>query len=534
MAKFQRFSALIECSTGVTPTVASVKRYITMLAKMGYTELYLGLTDGYKMEKQPYFNYKRGGYTTEDLNELDACAKAAGIELIANIQTLGHLDFLARHESYRDMMDTANILLVGDERVYALVDQMFGAISKGLSSRRIHIGFDECWGLGTGNYLKRFGPADKKELLLRHLKRVLTIAQKYGYTCEIWHDMLVEKDNTVVTAADVRAALPEDVIVWYWEYWEKDEPTLRVKVDDVKTYAAQIGFAGTAFKCGSMAPLNTFSLARLLPQMKIASEKGIASYMVTLWSDNGAWVNNYAVLPALYAAAEYNRGAWDGVGELDKERFREITGGDYDQLMMLDRLDDPLDVRPVDGHGNRSFWITLCDLFNGGWDLLLDPREPEAYAALSETFSSFAAGEPDGAYAHLYRSSALFARFLGLKCRLGVDIRAAYAAGDKQALADCLVRVRELKQALADYIPVYNAAWLHDSMPFGLEIDQIFLGGQLVRLDYVASRMEAHLATGERIGELDAPTVLPDLAPGVTADGFWNSDWKTIVSNCGF
>ena len=50
MKRINRLSALIECSTGSTPKVETVKRYIDILAKMGYSQLYLGLTDGYKIE----------------------------------------------------------------------------------------------------------------------------------------------------------------------------------------------------------------------------------------------------------------------------------------------------------------------------------------------------------------------------------------------------------------------------------------------------------------------------------------------------
>ncbi len=533
MKKFKHLSASIECSAGSTPTVSTLKRFITMLSAMGYTELYLGLTDAYKIDSEPYFNYKRGGYTTADLNELDVWAKSCGIELIGTIQTLGHLDYLERHESFRELMDTHNILMVGDERVYALVDKMFAAISAGLSSRRIHVGFDECWGLGTGNYLKKNGPADKKELLLRHLRRVVEISRKYGYTCEIWHDMLIETDNTTVTSADVRAALPDDVTVWYWEYWEKNEDVLRAKLDDMAKYADKLGFAGTAFKCGSMTSLNVFSMARLLPQMKIAAEKGLDSFMVTLWSDNGAWVHDYAVLPSLYACAEYASGAWDGTGAPDKDRFTELTGGDYDALMSLDFLDDPFRRCPVDWHGNRSFWITLTDLFNGGWDLMLDPETPAAYRGLSAEYAAVAEADEHGPYAHMFRSASLFALFLSYKSTLGVEIRRAYKAGDKQALSGCLLRLAVLRQTLADYIPVYEDAWNRDNQPFGLELDQMFLGMQDVRLAYVDRCIRAYIDRGEPIRELDTDTIMPDIPSSANEESYWNSDWKKLVSNCG-
>ena len=68
-ALFKRLSVFLECSTGNTFTVASIKRFIDILYKLGYNELYLGLTDAYKIEGEPYFNYMRGGYTIDDLKE---------------------------------------------------------------------------------------------------------------------------------------------------------------------------------------------------------------------------------------------------------------------------------------------------------------------------------------------------------------------------------------------------------------------------------------------------------------------------------
>lgn len=531
--KFKHLSASIECSAGRTPTVKTLCHFIRMLSDMGYTELYLGLTDAYKMEGEPYFNYKRGGYTTEDLRALDAYAKERGIELIATIQTLGHLDYLERHESYRDMMDTHNILMVGDERVYALVDKMFATMSKGLSSRRIHIGFDECYGLGTGNYLKKNGPADKKELLLRHLRRVVEIASKYGYTCEIWHDMLIETDNTRVTSADVRAALPEGVRVWYWEYWEKDEATLNDKILNMKKYADNLGFAGTAFKCGSMAPLNAFSMARLLPGMKQSVAHGIDAFMVTLWSDNGAWVSNYSVLPCLYACAEYARGTWDGTGKPDAARFERITGGNYDELWSLDFLDDPFELGAADCHSNRTFWILLSDLLFGGWDLMIRPDTPDTYRRLSERYAAVYDRDPQGPYAHVFRAASGLALVLAEKATLGVGIRAAYKNGDKSALTDCLSGLKKLREALDAYIPVYEDAWNRDNQPHGLELDQLFLGGEATRLAYIERRIRAFIDRDEPITELDTETVRPDMPASVNEESYWNSNLRTLYSNCG-
>ena len=244
MKRFEHLSALIECSSGVVPTVETVKRYLDILSAMGYDRLYLGLADAYKIKEEPYFNYKRGGYTTADLQEMDAHAKKCGVELIAQIHTLSHLHFLRKYPEYADMFDTDNILMVGDDRVYRLIEHMVKAISEGLSSRRIHIGLDEAFGIGTGDYLKKYGPADKKELILRHLQRVFPILKKYGYTCELWGDMLIETDNTSVTAQEVKKCIPDDALVFLWDYMENDEEKLLGMIDNMQKYCKHVAFAG--------------------------------------------------------------------------------------------------------------------------------------------------------------------------------------------------------------------------------------------------------------------------------------------------
>lgn len=228
MMKFKDLSVFIECAQGVAPKVATLQRYIHMISQMGYNKLYLGLADAYKIKEEPYFNYKRGGYTTEDLREIDAYAKECNVEVIAQIHTLSHLHFLKKYPEYHEIFDTESNLIVGEERVYELVEHMIKAISEGLSTRRIHLGLDEAFGLGTGKYLEKYGPADKKELLLRHLSRTVEIARKYGFTCEIWGDMLIETNNTKVTAEDVKKVLPEDVLVHLWDYSACEEAKLKV------------------------------------------------------------------------------------------------------------------------------------------------------------------------------------------------------------------------------------------------------------------------------------------------------------------
>ena len=87
MNTIDNLAVFIECSTGSTPTVQTIKRYIDYTSAFGYNQIYLGVTDAYKIPEQPYFNYNRGGYTKEQVQEIDSYAAAHGRELRVNFQT---------------------------------------------------------------------------------------------------------------------------------------------------------------------------------------------------------------------------------------------------------------------------------------------------------------------------------------------------------------------------------------------------------------------------------------------------------------
>ena len=47
----------------------------------------------------------------------------------------------------------------------------------------------EAFMLGKGKYLEKNGLEDRALIIKKHLDRVLDIAERYGFACEIWGDM---------------------------------------------------------------------------------------------------------------------------------------------------------------------------------------------------------------------------------------------------------------------------------------------------------------------------------------------------------
>lgn len=162
---------MVDCSRNAVMRVSAVKRLIRLLARMGYAHLQLYTEDTYEIEGEPYFGYMRGRYSRQELREIVSYAAMFGIEVIPCIQTLAHLQRIFKWNDYRPIHDVGDILLVGDERTYALIEKMFVSLRDCFDSGVVNIGMDEAHLLGRGKYLDAHGYRKRFELLTEHLEK---------------------------------------------------------------------------------------------------------------------------------------------------------------------------------------------------------------------------------------------------------------------------------------------------------------------------------------------------------------------------
>ena len=86
--------------------------------------------DTYEVAGRPYFGYLRGRFSQAELRELDQYADALGIEMIPCIQTLGHMARALRWPCMEDVRDTDDVLLLDEEKTYALIEAMIVSASR--------------------------------------------------------------------------------------------------------------------------------------------------------------------------------------------------------------------------------------------------------------------------------------------------------------------------------------------------------------------------------------------------------------------
>ncbi|MCL2751842.1 MAG: beta-N-acetylhexosaminidase, partial [Firmicutes bacterium] len=504
---FGSLGIMADCSRNAVLKPDSVKKLIRLMAAMGYNTLQLYTEDTYEVNNEPYFGYFRGRYTKQEIKEIDAYAKQHGVELIPCIQTLAHLNAIMKWYGYA-IRDIDDILLVGEERTYELIEHMFSTLAECFSSRKVNIGMDEAHMLGLGRYLEKHGFKDRFEIMTSHLDRVAAIADKYGFRCMMWSDMFFRlasggdyyNDGGNISEEIIRK-IPKNVSLIYWDYYSTDESKYNDMIIAHKRLKDEIIFAGGAWSWLGFTPHNALSMDRTEKALSACKKNGVKDVFITVWGDNGGECSVFKLLPALAFAAGIAQGK--SAAQI-KSGFKKLVGIFFDDFMLLDNA-DRLQEAECD-EANPSKYLLYNDCFMGINDCTLAGGEAEYYREAAEALKKC---ERNKDFGHLFKSQRLLCETLALKCDLGVLTRALYEKKDKKGIAELVTtKYRPLIKKLKEFYNVFLAYWETDYKPHGFDIQDIRLGGLITRVTHCAAKLSAFAAGKiDGIEELDEKTL---------------------------
>lgn len=538
-AGFAHLTYMIDCSRNAVANLPYLKKLLFELALMGYDRLMLYTEDTYEIEGRPYFGWMRGRYTKEEIRELDAYAEELGIELVPCMQTLAHLNAIFRWKAFRPLHDTADILNTGREETYELIEDMIRTWAENVHSRVINIGMDEAEMIGRGSFLNQFGYEERFDIMSRHLKRVLQICEKYGFTCMMWSDMFFKlisrggyySENVEITD-EIRAKIPQNVELVYWDYYSRDPKVYDRMLTNHKKLADNVGFAGGAWKWNGFAPLMGHSLMVSRLALDACRTHGIQNVMVTGWGDNGGEAAQSVVLPALmlYAESCY-------AGRMDDEwltaRLKACADADFGDFRLLDLPNlTPDNLFPGRVSVGPAKYLLYQDALLGLYDKHVDEETYPAYFQQTAKVLQEAA-QKGGTYAYLFETLAALCDALEYKCDLGIRIREAYLAGDKAQLACLAERAEQTEQKVEVFRQKLRRQWFAENKAFGWEVQDIRLSGVKGRLLSAADRIRDYVNNNtERLEELEeARMVLDDREnPGYRTLPMYDNNWQEMVS----
>ena len=517
-ARFQSSGIMFDCSRNAVLKPQALRFFFRKMALMGLNLGMMYTEDTYEVPGQPFFGYKRGRYTYDELKALDDYASLFGIELCPCIQTLGHLKRILHWPAYHHLRDNDEVLLADLDETYELLDQMIHAATAPYRSRRIHLGMDEAYGVGLGAHLTRFGYEDPHSVIGRHLSRVLGICDKYGLHAMMWSDMYFHLDgrnyhSPGLPSEKAKAAVDPRITLMYWDYYQPKEEAYADALYKHAQFPAPTVFAGGIWTWIGPAPDYPTTLQNTVSGLTACAKANIPLALATAWGDNGGECNLTAALLGLQLYGELTFRPDYDEDELAR-RFRRCCHADAQAFLDLSLLnympgmkDNPSD--PVNACKFMLYQDPLIQLFEAdtaGYAMA------EHFGSLVTRYARYALENPD--YAPLFDFYTALANALALKC-----------VWHEQAGDAVRSRNREQAAALADGIPatvealdtlrvVWRRLWESTNKPNGFEIIEVRMGGIAARMATAGEKMRAFaLGQVDTIPELEEQALITKRRP---------------------
>ncbi len=491
---FDGLSYMADCSRNAVIKVDVLKKLIRHLAFLGYTAMGLYIEDTFEMENEEYFGYLRNRYTKEDLKEINNYGNLLGVEVIPYIQTLAHLNGMMRWGEYFDIVDCHDILLVGNDKTYKLIDKIFATMSECFSTKRINIGMDEAHFLGRGNYLAQNGYKDRYDVMKQHLELLTPIIEKYNFKPMMWSDMYFRfvcggeyygTDGKL--DAKISKDIPENMQLVYWDYYHLDN-TYDQMLKKHKHFNREIIFAGGAWKWIGFTPDNRYSIEASKKALKACIKHGIKDVVITGWGDNGAECSVFAILPSLF----YNSTVMYNVSkEYYNQYFKSFTDVEYNDFMTLD-LANRISKKPLVSEKNSSNKYLLYN------DILLGIKDSTVEEGFNDLYKSHASKlnrviKKDTKWNYLFETQYGLTKALSIKSELGIKLRNAYKNNDLIKLELLKRDCKKLIQLLDKFNDSMLEQWTFENRANGFDVIDLRMGALKQRINYAIKKIDKYL-----------------------------------------
>jgi len=500
--QFEMNGPMVDVSRNAVLSIKSAEKLIELLAVMGLNMLMLYTEDIYTVQNYPYFGYMRGRYTYDEMKELDDYADCFGIEIIPCIQTLAHLEQFLKWRESEPLKDTSSVLLVGEEKVYTFIEEIIKASVSPLRTKRIHLGMDEAWDLGLGNYLLKNGYTRRHDIMNLHAAKVIDITRKLGLKPMIWSDMYFRLGSKTNDYYDENAYLPDDVIkqvpkelqLVYWDYYHDDIDSYKKFISLHKRFNNDIIFAGGLWTWNGLVVNYRKAFNVTNSALEACKAEGIKEVIATMWGDNGAETNIFSALAGLQLFAEHGYSRILNQDKL-KRRFEFCTGGNFDSFFNISLIDQIPGTEEEHQHApsNPSKPLLYQDILLGLFDKHIEGMNlNEYYSNLEKKLSEDQKNNPSWDF--VFDVPGKLCSVLSIKAELGINIKKMYDSGDKEGLKKIIENdLPKLYEKVDTLRKAHRKQWLATYKPFGWEVLDIRYGGVLARIDSTIERLTLYL-----------------------------------------
>ncbi len=340
---------MLDISRCKVPTMEELSLLVDRLSLLKYNRLELYTEHTYAFEGHEIVWADSSPMTAHQYSALGAMCASAGIELVPNMNGLGHMERWLRYPKYQHLaeskapfIDPLGTLrpypttLYPDQNALDFMDSLYEQFLPNFSSGNINIGGDEPWELGMGRSkaLCESLEGGKYELYMKHILGLRKLCERRGKKVCFWADVLMQKP-------EFAKLIPNDMTAIAWGYY-LDHP-----YEEQCAYLSSLGV--NFMTAPGTSTWNSFGSRWdcAFENIKIATDcakkYGARGMILTQWGDGGNHQPFCAMYPAMTHAAAC---AWgkapteeDVCTALDKLILFDKSGEFSRALCALGRVD---------------------------------------------------------------------------------------------------------------------------------------------------------------------------------------------------
>lgn len=342
--RFENFGTMLDLARGAVFKVSYIKELIYKKALMGVNQIWLYIEDVFELEDYPTFGYFRGKYTNEEIKEIVEFSLIFGVELIPSIQVLGHHEQFLKWPNSLEYRDQDKVLLVENEKTNNLIEAMLKWCKLLFKTNKIHIGMDESFGLGFGNYYKRNGYKKPLDIFIDHLISVNKLAIDMGFNeVMIWSDMFFRfysetdyyYDTTIKLPEELVNKIPNNVSLVYWDYYNHNNKIVDQMIKNHLITNRKVIFASGTWIWTRLNYDHKKTEATAFMHLEESINNNVEDFILTQWMDDGAYGNHISTLLGVFDLANK---AMDI--KPDTETYYLITGDNYNECHLKSKINN--------------------------------------------------------------------------------------------------------------------------------------------------------------------------------------------------
>lgn len=458
---------MLDVSRGKVPTLATLMRLADVMAHYKLNQLQLYTEHTFDFASHPAVGAGCDPLTAADMRALDAYCLERHIELVANLQSTGHMRHILDLPEYAHLAETPwHWSIATSEDAYNFLEQLYADMLPAFSSTTLNVNSDEAWDFGRGQSAVP-GQAGVGRQYLDHLLLLRQLAQRQGRDVMVWADVIHHYPDLI-------PEVPDDITLLDWAYEAAERyPTLDALAASGRRFYVCPGTSSW----NTLFPRLDNARGNIRTYVTQGVQAGARGMLLTDWGDMGhyqPYANSW--YPYLFGAAM----AWTGGTTTDDEfdqAFGRLFLGEASgaAVAAMRRLGSAVEAKGIGvGNGSMVAYALWEDPLAGKTrdapaESLAELRAAAAYAL--EAFALL----PDAELRHALQFDALLIAFVGEKVQLGVEIVAALrapAAGDDRngPLDAAISSLEALGERLPALIGEWQRLWLSEARRAEIDI----------------------------------------------------------------